>query len=174
MTNPLIALAEAQRALTLAADRIHSHEGCSPAWRDAINASDRAHDLLVSRQQTPTCIVNKIKKVQEEYDKQMTELADEYRKEVVIPFCKKYRLLYGTGMGTMSFFVRHPEIVTVDGIDCELNKIPDFVPKKAIPELKEIFKILRTDDISPYQCFGYYVDDVTEEDLAQSPLQPIQ
>ncbi len=30
------------------------------------------------------------------------------------------------------------------------------------------------DDISPYQCFGYYVDDVTEEDLAQSPLQPIQ
>ena len=48
-----------------------------------------------------------------------------------------------------------------------MNKIPDFVPKEAIPELKEIFKILRTDDISPYQCFGYYVEDVTEEDLAQ-------
>jgi hypothetical protein len=47
MTNPLIALAEAQRALSLAADRIHSHEGCSSAWRDATNASDRARDLLV-------------------------------------------------------------------------------------------------------------------------------
>jgi hypothetical protein len=161
------ALGEAQRALLLASERILSLEGRSSAWRDARIASDRARDLLVSRQQTPSCIVDKIEKIEKEHDKQMTELADEYRKEVIIPFCKKYGLLYGTGMGTMSFFVRHPEIDTVDEIDCELNKIPDFVPQKAIPELKEIYKILRTDDMNPNQCFGYYVDDVTEEDLAQ-------
>jgi hypothetical protein len=103
-------------------------------------------------------IQSKIEECEEDYDLKMGKLADEYREDVLIPFCKKY----GMGFIILSgyFYFYYDDNRTVCGSDIEQNYIPNFVPKDAIPELKEIIGVLNIQSLEEYYYFGYYVKPV--------------
>jgi len=72
-------------------------------------------------------IQNKIEEFENDYHAKMAKLADEYREEVLIPFCKKY----GMGFAIISdhFCFYYDANRAVCDFDIKQNDIPNFVPK---------------------------------------------
>lgn len=80
---------------------------------------------------------------------QIQELADAYRAEKLLPFCRKHQLTYLAGMGRTVF----------------TNKHGDTVTSTELKALKPIEDILNIDAIGRNDVFGYYIFDITEDDL---------
>lgn len=82
-------------------------------------------------------------------------LAEDYREKVLIPFCRKHRLTFHSGMGRTVFYTR-------DGRN--FGSAEDAV-YEGYPQAKPIFEVLDQEAVGRNDEFGFYVVEVTEEDV---------
>ena len=76
-------------------------------------------------------------------------LADRYREQVLLPFCRKHRLTYVSGNGCSNFYDGHSKPV----YDWEN------------PALLEVTRDLNVSVLGAIDVFGFYVPDVSAEDI---------
>lgn len=88
------------------------------------------------------------------FDKEVSDLAEKIRQEVIIPACKQHKLEFISGMGT--FFFTTQSGTYIYGRDYEGERLEK--------RLKPVFDLLNK-EVSQNQCLGYYVSDVKKEDL---------
>lgn len=81
-------------------------------------------------------------------------LADIYRADVLIPLCRKHRLTFVSGMGRTVFYKGKMSIG--DYYDAELAKMR---------YLKPVFEVINKEVLSGTDVFGFYVADVTKDDI---------
>lgn len=75
-------------------------------------------------------------------------LADEFRERRLLPFCRRHRLTYLAGNGRTVFYRdAHP------------------VDSSYLKALLPVEEILNTDAIGRNDVFGFYIADITEDDL---------
>lgn len=124
-----------------------------------------------------TKTVNAVIRIRELIDNRYNELAEECRKEVVIPFCKKYDLSYVTGHGR-NWFITSSNL-TIDSVDAEiishfdrdelahLEDADELTPNEALVvsrppeftrELMQVFKLIQV-DIEANASLGDYIMD---------------
>ena len=93
---------------------------------------------------------------------QIVVLAASYREAVLLPFCQQHQLTYLTGNGRTVFYSsrRRPprEAMSFGSAD-------DAASTPGAPDMMGIFAVLNQEAIGYNDCFGYYVDDVTEADI---------
>ena len=107
-----------------------------------------------------------LEKIVGDFWDRISQEGEKYRKEILIPFCDKYKLAFSQGMGT--FFIydkkwKNTEYTCAElytgfadlhlNTNSKLMKNPEFVS-----ELKQIINILNH-EITYNQLFGYYVND---------------
>ena len=76
------------------------------------------------------------------------ELADKFRVEVLIPFCRRKKFTYMAGNGMTVFYNQKGESI-------------NFWDKR----LKPVQEIIDLGIFGSNDCLGYYVSDVTKEDI---------
>jgi hypothetical protein len=99
-------------------------------------------------------------KLQETFDKQVSDLAERIRTEVIVPMCQKHQLTFLSGMGRF-FFSRDKENYS-DEYDT-----PDELKFDLVPILN-----LLDQEVSHNQYLGYYVSDVKKEDICPPRKKP--
>ena len=87
--------------------------------------------------------------------RRLQELADDYRKTVLVPFCRKYRLTFLSGMGRTVFYTE----------DNRNFGSADAAVDEGYHEAVRIFRVLDQEAIGRNDEFGFYVCDVTAQDL---------
>ena len=85
------------------------------------------------------------------------QIAERVRKEVVIPVCTKYKLTY-TGNGVLFSELNPPE----DDEPRDFRSMGDVEAYGRNYDLSEAFEILNL-EVSPNDCLGFYVHDVTPD-----------
>jgi len=85
---------------------------------------------------------------------QLANLAEEYRRAVLIPLCSKHRLTYLAGMGRTLFS-------TEDGVD--VGNAGD-ARDEGLTFLVPVFAVLDKLCLGTLDDFGFYVDDITKRD----------
>lgn len=78
---------------------------------------------------------------------EVAELAERWRRDVLLPFCRAQRLTYLAGNGRATFDRSNGEALAPDD-----------------PLLAELMPVLNI-EITHADYFGYYVDSVTKKDL---------
>ena len=97
-----------------------------------------------------------LKDAQDRFDKEITELGEKIRTEVIIPLCQKHNLIFTSGMGRFFF-------TDYNGHDYDdpLPLATDlFMRDKDIYKAVQPVLHLLMADVSPHQVLGYYVGDV--------------
>lgn len=106
---------------------------------------------------------NEINNLYKDYHKTLAKFADEYRKTILIPFCKKNKLNYMnhymTGNGSFMFY------------DCDeksysayYDDMLDDKNQELLDEFKKIFEVLNI-IISYDVYFGFYIDNIKYDKL---------
>lgn len=103
----------------------------------------------MSRRLTVHQIETSVESVLDHTREKLEEIAETWRAQTLLPFCRRHRLTFISGMGRTVFY-RDEE--PVDSYD--------------MPALKRLEEVLNLEGIGPNDCLGYYIRDVTEEDLA--------
>lgn len=97
---------------------------------------------------THNSIEKAMESILEDARTKIQDLADEFRTQRLIPFCKRHRLTYLAGNGMTCFYRDDKSIHSWD-----------------LKALEPIEKILDIEAVGYNDCLGFYVDDVTEEDI---------
>ena len=84
----------------------------------------------------------------EEARQKIQRLADEFRERRLLPFCRRHRLTFVAGMGRTVFYRRGRPVDSTD--------------LAALASMEEIMDI---DAVGRNDAFGFYIADVTEEDI---------
>lgn len=103
-----------------------------------------------------------LENLQEEYQVKVQRLAAEYREFVLLPLCKKHKLCFVSGMGTF-FFHSAADGDAFDGQSWSVRDMGDAIQERKrylIPYLEMLDQ-----EVEQGQYFGYYIDDITHEDL---------
>ena len=93
---------------------------------------------------------SEITELREEFEDKVKRYADEYRLQVLIPFCRMHRVTFASGMGSWSFYDRKGE--------------PRDAKDQGFKYLKPIEEDLWV-KVTGASSLGHYVSDVDEEDL---------
>jgi hypothetical protein len=99
-------------------------------------------------------VVAAVEKIRDEALDKVTELAAQYRSEVLLPFCREHGLTFVTGNGTFIFFKGDQAVYTQLSLED--------------PELRlseEMIEVLNTDAMTDNDCLAWHIEDITEEDL---------
>jgi hypothetical protein len=117
--------------------------------------------------------VKRLEAQREAVEKKQAELGEKFRQEVLIPFCRKYRLEYINAMG-MFFFVKtlkkyqNGEVVSQTGYEDDDRgcwgdeRLRAFFER--CDEYQEIKEVLETNTVVNFE-FGFSVNEVRKEDL---------
>ena len=89
-----------------------------------------------------------IDKIIQQAQNNIQELADKFRVEVLIPFCRRKKFTYMAGNGMTVFYNQKGESI-------------NFWDKR----LKPVQEIIDLGIFGSNDCLGYYVSDVTKEDI---------
>ncbi len=87
--------------------------------------------------------------LQKKFEENISALADQIREDVIIPVCKKHKLIFISGMG--SFFFARGDKTYTDTHD----RMSDSLREDLVP----ILNLLNT-EVTHNQYLGFYVDDV--------------
>lgn len=90
----------------------------------------------------------RIEAVQEEARNKVQAIADEFRVKRLIPFCRRHKLTYLAGNGRTVFY----------------NKQGNPVYSTDLKALEPIEEILDIQAIGVNDVFGFYIEDIDEED----------
>jgi hypothetical protein len=93
---------------------------------------------------------------------EIQKLADDYRKAVLIPACKRAKMRYISGNGTWYFL---PLVVDKNDPDLHISygfQAKDQKKNYLIPVIKMLDEIVLDSDM---KCFGFYMTDVNESDI---------
>jgi len=88
-----------------------------------------------------------------DFDEAISRIADEYRREVLIPLCRRHKLEFYSGNGTFAFFTtdgRH----TGDPLDAKRQHMSYLIPA---------LKVL-SEEIDSVNFFGFYVGRIIASD----------
>lgn len=88
----------------------------------------------------------------EEARNQIQALADEFRRQRLLPFCREHKLTYLAGMGRTVFYRRGKPI--------------DSSELYALTPIEEILNI---EAVGRNDYFGFYIADITNKDLKGAP-----
>lgn len=91
----------------------------------------------------------------EEARAKVEALADEFRTQKLLPFCKRHRLTYLAGNGVTTFY--------------RSDRSVDSTDLRALVPIEEILNI---EGIGRNDCLGFYVADITEEDIKPKQGHP--
>ena len=83
--------------------------------------------------------------------KRIEALADEYREAVLLPYCRRHRLTFTSGMGRTVFY-------TEDGRSFGSAEDARYEGYDA----RHIFAVLDQEAIGRNDCFGFYMRDVDD------------
>jgi hypothetical protein len=95
-------------------------------------------------------VASEVEKILKGTVSRVQDLADLYRERVLVPFCRKHHLTYIAGMGRTVFYDSNDR--PVDSLD--------------IRALKKIEVDLNVEVLGTNDVFGYYISDITEQDIA--------
>ena len=97
---------------------------------------------------------SKLEAAQIAFDREVSDLGEQIRQSIIIPVCKRHSLEFTSGMGR--YFFTTKTNVNINELDYEGTKWEKI--------LKPIFDLLNK-EVSHNQYLGYFVSDVTKEDL---------
>jgi hypothetical protein len=95
----------------------------------------------------------RLDKLVQEFDRKVSDLAEEIRTEVIVPACKKWRMDFISGNGT--FFFSKGDKTYSGGYGLTDSSFGPKFEKEMVP----IFELLNT-EVTHNQVLGYYVGDV--------------
>ena len=78
-------------------------------------------------------------------------IADAYRREVLVPLCRKRRLTFLSGNGIFTFYRKNGD--SIAEWECE---------RAGFPELTAVFAVLNTPALGRDDCLGFYVADIVQ------------
>ena len=103
-------------------------------------------------------IENQIKVIITDAQSKIEILAEEVRTEVVLPFCKKYKLTYLTGNGMTCFYDKNDEPI-------EIYDWAVMSKKRFKADFEKVEAIINLTTIGYTDCLGFYIRDITKGDL---------
>lgn len=86
----------------------------------------------------------------------VAELAEAYRKDVLVPFCREHRLTYIAGNGRTVFYAARGDRSFGSPGEARVEGYAAAVP---------IFEVLDQPAIGREDYFGFYIRDVTRRDI---------
>lgn len=106
--------------------------------------------------------VSSLKKIEARMWADAQNVADAYRVQVLIPFCRKHELTFVSGMGSYCFHQIHIPEDDYNTYPGQVGDVQD-AERKGL-KMRQIFAVLDY-EITRAQYVGYLVADITEEDL---------
>jgi hypothetical protein len=97
--------------------------------------------------------IGKLEKLEEQFWARVSNLGVKYRKDVVLPLCKEHNVCFISGMGRFFFYENDEAQKEIDEDHPLWNET-----------MKVLIGILDR-EITHNQFFGYFIDDVTSEDI---------
>lgn len=97
--------------------------------------------------------------LKKQFEEELDALGDEVREEVVLPLCRKHKLTYMAGNGRIFIERAGTNESVYDGS----GVAPDVVGVMRA-DLTRVVALLNV-EVSSVNCLGYYVGDVSKEDL---------
>jgi hypothetical protein len=98
-----------------------------------------------------------ITKILDEASAKVCTLADAFRTDTLLPFCRQHELTYMAGNGITAFY----------------NRKGDSVDEIALPELRSINATLNIHVMGTNDVLGFYVADVRKSDLIPVDADPL-
>lgn len=95
-------------------------------------------------------------KIQRQHNAAVTDLAESIRTEVLIPLCRKHKMVFLSGNGDF-FFVKSDE----DGVALHISGPDDALDW---PDIREAIALLM-EEVARHDHLGFWVDNVTKKDL---------
>jgi len=92
--------------------------------------------------------------VRESCCERIENVAKDYRERVLIPLCKKHRLTFVSGMGSFCFWRGNTWISEEE----EARRL-------GLDDVADALETLYHEALARYDCFGFYVADITKTDL---------
>lgn len=89
--------------------------------------------------------------------KRIEAVADHYREKVLVPFCRKHQLTFLAGMGRTVFYTK---------AERSFGSAAEAI-SEGYPEARRIFEVLDQAALGRNDCFGYYVERVTDADIGE-------
>lgn len=89
-----------------------------------------------------------LSEIREAAQQQIMEIAAEYRRRTLIPFCRKHRLTFLSGNGTWTFY--------------KGDRLVDY---NDVPAIAMIDSDLNVECLGRHDHFGFYMDDVRASDI---------
>lgn len=93
--------------------------------------------------------------------KELEQIGEHYRDNVLVPLCRKLGLTFIAGMGSTTFYVD-------DNPNDNISTGPD-AEDRGYPELVEVFEVLNADGIGQNDCLGYYIAEIKASDIEGKP-----
>lgn len=102
-----------------------------------------------------TRIETKLTKLNEEYDRRLQEIADEFREATLLPFCRRHRLTFLSGNGSWSFY----------RLDNSPGGHGETVDEDDLRAIAPIESKLGLEAFGGNVQLGHWVQDITKGDL---------
>ena len=97
--------------------------------------------------------------IEKEAQRKVQALADTYRTQQLIPFCRRYKLTYLAAMGSTVFYNKKGYPVS----SADLKSL-DRATARIAKALAPIEEFLNIECLGHNDCFGFYIDEINEED----------
>lgn len=106
--------------------------------------------------------ISSLKKIEARMWADAQNIADAYRVQVLIPFCRKHELTFVSGMGSFCFHQIHIPEDDYSSYPGQVGDVEDAERKGY--KMRGIFEVLNH-EIACTQYLGFLVTDITEKDL---------